>query len=63
MDSTEEPPKLNTDAPVYEIETEHLLFRRMRDSDSEALHEIFSNRDAMTYWCVIMSWPASRSGL
>lgn len=35
---------------MYEIETERLLFRRMLESDSEALHIIFSNDDAMTYW-------------
>lgn len=60
MDSTEKPksqPTLNTEAPEYKIETEHLLFRRMLGSDCDALHEIFSNHDAMTYWCVIMFRP------
>lgn len=45
-------PKRDTDTPMYEIETKRLLFRRMQESDSEALHRIFSNDDAMTYWCV-----------
>lgn len=52
MDSTKEPklPNLSTDAPIYELETERLLFRRMLESDSESLHEVFSNHDAMAYW-------------
>lgn len=52
MDSTKVPktPKRDTDAPMYEIETERLLFRRMLESDAEALHRIFSNDDAMAYW-------------
>lgn len=52
MGSIEEPevPKRNTDTPIYKLETERLLLRYMLESDSEALHEIFSNHDAMTYW-------------
>lgn len=47
----EEPAPLNpsVNSPVYELQTERLLLRRVQESDLELFHEILSNHDATTY--------------